>query len=167
MKTQTYALLRATQVALVTALLATASHAQIYKWTDEDGNVHFGDKPADAQTASDAEQVDIELNYQPADLSDEERQRLLAEQNARADAARNRREAGELAAAKQKASRDEEKQGRCRELDVAIQKLGTADRKYGRLQRTFIEGEDGQSISEEEQNAIVEDLRRERTALGC
>ena len=80
MKTQTYALLRATQVALVTALLATASHAQIYKWTDEDGNVHFGDKPADAQTASDAEQVDIELNYQPADLSDEERQRLLAEQ---------------------------------------------------------------------------------------
>ena len=32
---------------LVAALAAAGSVAQIYKWTDEDGNVHFGDKPAD------------------------------------------------------------------------------------------------------------------------
>ena len=47
-------------VYLTLVLLAFASspaNAQIYKWVDEDGNVHFGDYPQDEQTS---EQLDIE-----------------------------------------------------------------------------------------------------------
>jgi hypothetical protein len=45
--------------------LAPIVQAQIYKWTDDQGNVHFGDKPENPESASEAEAVDLELNYVP------------------------------------------------------------------------------------------------------
>ncbi|MBD3647464.1 MAG: DUF4124 domain-containing protein [Pseudomonadales bacterium] len=34
-------------LALTTLLLGSSAHAEIHKWTDEDGEVHFGDRPPD------------------------------------------------------------------------------------------------------------------------
>jgi glutaredoxin len=67
---------RAWQSGLLLAFLAFTSIAasDVYRWTDEHGRIHFGDKPpADAAT----EQVDIRVNtyespqivYQPSDKS--------------------------------------------------------------------------------------------------
>jgi hypothetical protein len=44
---------------LATCLLLTAtSHAGVYKWTDENGNVHYGEQPGNTS----AEQVEIRQN---------------------------------------------------------------------------------------------------------
>lgn len=59
-------------------LLAAASHAEIYKWTDAEGRVHFGDKPTgDRKT----EEVRVK-DYAPGADADtraiyERRQRLI------------------------------------------------------------------------------------------
>ncbi len=37
---------------VLTLLLAAPVNAGIYKWTDSNGNVHFGDRPADSQSAT-------------------------------------------------------------------------------------------------------------------
>ncbi len=51
---------------------AGMARAQVYKWVDEQGNVHFGDKPRDRATAEQAEQVDIVESYQPTERTAEE-----------------------------------------------------------------------------------------------
>ena len=43
---------------LLYALITAPSHAQVYKWTDESGQVHYGDRPDNTQ----AEQVKIRKN---------------------------------------------------------------------------------------------------------
>ena len=40
-------------------LIPTLSHAEVFKWTDENGNVHFGDSPAETVQA---EKVELEVN---------------------------------------------------------------------------------------------------------
>ena len=41
-------------------ILASGASAEIYKWTDENGNVHYGDKPG--QTQSEKVEIDTENN---------------------------------------------------------------------------------------------------------
>ena len=52
-----YRLLSAGLVLLTAALLAAGASAQIYKWVDDQGNVHFGDKPRDKAQAEQAAQA--------------------------------------------------------------------------------------------------------------
>lgn len=40
-------------------LLMPTVHAGVYKWTDSDGNVHFGDRPADMKQAT---ELNIKIN---------------------------------------------------------------------------------------------------------
>ena len=46
---------------LLLAIAGNAAAAKVYRWVDEDGNVHFGDRPAD----SDAQELEIKPR-QPA-----------------------------------------------------------------------------------------------------
>lgn len=43
------------QIFILTVLVSFTAHAEIYKWTDEKGNVHYGDRPAN----SDHKQLNI------------------------------------------------------------------------------------------------------------
>lgn len=48
------------KIAIVLILIAaTPVSAGIYKWTDSEGNVHFGDRPADSESAT---ELDIKYN---------------------------------------------------------------------------------------------------------
>ena len=63
----TFSKLLATRIiAVVTlALFAIASsHAEIYKWTDSEGNVHFGDRPADESSAT-----ELDINTDKAGIT--------------------------------------------------------------------------------------------------
>ena len=40
------------QYILILSLAITPVSAGVYKWTDEDGNVHFGDRPATPDSAT-------------------------------------------------------------------------------------------------------------------
>lgn len=44
---------------LLIMTIAFPLHAQIYKWTDEDGNIHFGDRPENPDTAT---EIDIKTD---------------------------------------------------------------------------------------------------------
>src|SRR5690606_15684233 len=46
-------------LALIAATLPLICSAEIYKWTDENGRVHFGDKPKDKDQA---EQLSLKVN---------------------------------------------------------------------------------------------------------
>lgn len=47
------------RVFLVLCTLASIVHADVYRWTDEHGHIHFGDKPPAGTTT---EQVEIRIN---------------------------------------------------------------------------------------------------------
>ncbi len=65
-------------IAIVLLVAGLSAHAAIYKWTDNKGHVHYGDKPGGA---SNAEQLNVDTSntgIMPDDASrDEKRQRLL------------------------------------------------------------------------------------------
>lgn len=51
------------QLICLLVLLSGLANAEVFKWVDQDGNVHFGDAPKSSQQV---EKVDININtYQP------------------------------------------------------------------------------------------------------
>jgi hypothetical protein len=86
-------------LALVLAMLAAPAGAEIYKWTDAQGNVHYGDyppssstpKPFNPQTAKDAEARAEEARRQAADQAARKR----VEQEIVREAASKQQAAGE------------------------------------------------------------------------
>lgn len=62
---------------VVLALLATSANGQIYRWTDEDGNVHFGDAPPSARTER------VEPKTAPLDSAEVQRRRLETQRQIR------------------------------------------------------------------------------------
>lgn len=148
-------------------LLPVAAQAQIYKWTDEHGNVHFGDKPVDEGTAEKAESVEVDEAYKPPQRSEREIRAMQEQQRARSEADRRRREANDRRLAEEKAEKDERKARMCASLDADIEKLGSAKMVNGVLTVHYLYDEDGKSISSAEQREIVAELRAKREALGC
>jgi hypothetical protein len=64
---------------LLLAALSTAASAEIYKWTDEDGNVHFSEKkPADAE----AETVQIRYTEPSAEAQEKLQETIEQDQKA-------------------------------------------------------------------------------------
>jgi len=62
---------------LITCLITPAVNAEVYKWTDKDGRIHYGDRP----TAADAETIEVKPAPQPDTGIEErrEKQRKLLE----------------------------------------------------------------------------------------
>lgn len=64
---------------LITLIISPVCHAEIYKWTDEHGRVHYGERPASKNT----EKVEIKSspsNHDPGISSErQEKQRKLLE----------------------------------------------------------------------------------------
>jgi hypothetical protein len=157
----------ATWLGMAVLLLPVCAHAEIYRWTDEHGNVHFGDKPMDEGTADRAETVEVDEAYKPPQRSDREIRAMQEQQRARSEADRRRREANEKRLAEERAEKDKRKEQVCASLDADIEKLGAAKMVNGVLTVHYLYDEDGKSISSAEQREIVEELRAKREALGC
>ncbi|MGB1140084.1 MAG: DUF4124 domain-containing protein [Halioglobus sp.] len=157
----------ATLLGVILLALATATSAEIYKWTDEDGNVHFGDKPADEDTANKAQAIEVDEAYKPPQRSEEEIRAIQGQQRARAEADRRRRESNERRVAEERAVKDRQKAQRCAQLTADIDKFGNAKMVNGILTVHYLYDENGDSISAAEQRRIVDELRAERDALGC
>jgi len=148
-------------------VFAAATAAEIYTWTDENGNVHFGDKPADEDIAKKAQAIEVDEAYKPPQRSEEEIRSIQSQQRARAEADRRRRESNERRVAEEQAAKDRQKAQRCAQLNADINKFGTAKMVNGILTVHYMYDENGDSISAAEQRKIVDELRAERDALGC
>jgi len=133
--------------------LSVVCGADHYKWVDQEGRIHYGDRPPIDRP--------FESMAPPATLSDAERERAeerALTQQRRLDEAlegRRRQQAAEREAA---AARARERQERCaaarRELNWHQQALGA---------RIAVPGEDGSPrwLSDSERLARIQELRRE------
>ncbi len=155
---------------LLTGLYVPCSSAQIYKWVDEDGNVHFGDRPRDKRTASHAEEVEVREAYQPSELlSEQEKAVAQSEAELKKSQSIRRQEEREQAEAEKTARARQDKA-----LDTACAKLEAEYRKFtelhivgGRPTYYFITDDEGKSVSESEQRAYIEELRQKGEDEGC
>ena len=106
------------------ALSGAAIAGDIYKWVDEDGNVHYGDKPAGAQP----ERMAIESR--PTDPA-----RVAAQTQARIEAQAQERESEDAAAAAQASEEEQQAQAderrkACEQSRANLQRMVTSRRLY-------------------------------------
>ena len=133
-------------LAFVLAMLAAPAGAEIYKWTDAQGNVHYGDhppssstpKPFNPQTAKDAEARAEEALRQAADQAARKRaeqaisreaaskQQAANEEEARRKAANCQRARGNLEALQRARVTRVDAQGQTQILDEAAREAEMA-----------------------------------------
>lgn len=141
-------------------------HAEIYKWVDADGNIHFGDKPVDTKKAATAKPVELRNSYTPAQRTEQEqaafeRERMATAQRLDAQKAAREKETRErLAALKEKKARqcadDKEKLRDITEVQI---------NENGRL-LYYLEDEKGKPLTLSEQKAAIAALR-EKIVREC
>lgn len=146
---------------------AQVGSAEIYKWVDEDGNVHFGDKPRDSAQATDAKPVELEKGYQPPERTEAEKAAIVSEQQQLRQQSMARQQEEQKTREEENSKRREEKAERCAFYEDRIKRLTTVEMVNGRRQIYYATTEDGKSVSSEQQREIVEDLRKEKAAAGC
>ncbi len=126
---------QAIAVALMLAMTAagTAVAGDIYKWTDEDGNVHFGDRPLGEEPER------VAIQSKPTDPA-----RIQAMAQARADAAT--RAAEEAAAAAPAGPSPEEMQAQADERKQKCSTYWAQLQKYVTSRRLYREDESGERV---------------------
>ncbi len=118
---------------LALCAVSTTAAGQIYKWTDEEGNVHFTDKPV----AEQAERVEIQSRRTDAD-------KVQAQVQARADAAAKAAE--EQAAATPQGPTEEELQARAEERAKQCTKYREKLQRFVQSRRIYREDENGERV---------------------
>ena len=148
-------------------LLAPIVPAEVYRWTDEEGNVHFGDKPKDPELMEQVNKVDIIESYQPTQRTPQEQSAYKRQQDAlrrsRQVYAEEDRSAREEARAKQR----EMRAVRCGELKADIAKLSELHLESGVRTYYYLADEEGQSVTSQQQKAYVAELKEEYAKTGC
>ena len=110
------------------ALAATGAHAQgIYKWTDAEGNVHYGDRPSDLTQAS-SETVAIASARTSAAAVQAGVEARLKRQEARAEAREAAREADKTAEEERAAATQQAEQ--CTEYRQRLERMIQSRRLY-------------------------------------
>ena len=140
--------------ALIAFAVSTAALASdIYKWVDEDGNVHYGDKPIGTQS----ERMAIASSAtDPARVNAATR----ATADARTAAAERREEriADEAARAEQRAEAEQRAQ-QCADARAAMQRFITARRVYQEDEngeRVYLDDAERQAARDRVENQISE-----------
>ncbi|ASP39505.1 hypothetical protein CHH28_12845 [Bacterioplanes sanyensis] len=65
-------------VLVITCLLASAAQAQVYRWVDDEGRVHFGDRPPVSEKKA-AEKVTVQVPKAPSEGGSFERRQRQQE----------------------------------------------------------------------------------------
>ena len=112
-------------VALAIVISASAFADEIYKWTDEDGNVHYGDRPSGEASE---ERLQFTYNRTNAEALDN---RVAAQR----DAEESRQEARTQATEQRQAAEAErvaaeEQQARCEASRAQVESMRAAPRVY-------------------------------------
>ena len=110
-------------LALATALSCSAAASEIYKWTDKDGNVHYGDVPTEGSKR-------MAIQSRPTDPS-----RVSAVRQASADARAQKLEEAAAAAAdgptpEEIAAQKAEKAQKCTDYRARLEKMLYSRRLY-------------------------------------
>lgn len=130
--------------------------AAVYKWVDENGKVHFSDRPQDATKGEEVDVTSSNVMEGGNDLASS------AEQNRQRVADQRKRE-------QDQAARDEEDS-----FDPCAEDLESYEAysrihhdKNGRPFYYYENNEDGTPMSQREHNAMVESLEQSLRSRGC
>ena len=107
---------------MVLSVLFSVSHAEVYKWTDEHGVTHYGDKPASADSAEQIEVKQQTVDTQPSGSRAERRQKLIESLDEDRYEKKQERERQQA-----KAKRDRQ---RCHRLKDHLKSMQRASRAY-------------------------------------
>ena len=150
-------MIRKTAIACLIMFVVSASGIafanDIYKWTDEDGNVHYGDRPT-----GDASEQRLAISSSPTDPS---------KVQARVQARHTAREAAEEAAASEPEgpteeellAQAEERRQKCDTFRARLQKFVTSRRLYKQDdngERVYLDEEETQAARERVENQVQE-----------
>ena len=122
MKTQRLLIgLAALSIVLSSSVLADS----IYKWTDDDGNVHYGDRPSGQPS-----EERLQITYARTDASAVQRRvQSHRESTASREEARSEAAAAEIAAAEERAEA-EERMAKCEQTRAQLKQMLEARRVY-------------------------------------
>ncbi|MDH5484458.1 MAG: DUF4124 domain-containing protein [Gammaproteobacteria bacterium] len=135
------------QILLVACfLVSSVTHAEIYKWVDDRGNVHYGDKPVDNSQQLEIKTETSDVTAETKDSRDERRRRLL-------DAMQEDRNEKE----KQDADRKKKKKNLNRQCAYAKDRL----KRYQQSSGLYDLDKDGNRVllSDEERKRATDGLR--------
>jgi hypothetical protein len=146
-----------TALTLAVAALAFATGAQaneIYKWTDEDGNVHYEDRPSGAPT-----EERLALNYRRTDGAAVQ-QRVAARHDRQASRAeaKSQAEAAEREAAENAAAAEERKQA-CERARARLETYLQSPRLYrtdASGERVYLDDEQRQEARRKAEEQVTE-----------
>lgn len=141
--------------------------AEVYRWVDEDGNVHFGDKPRDGAEAKNARAVAIDEAYKPPPRSAEELRELERQRQGqwRDNSERMREE--QAAREEAQAQRRQQEAQACERLRREVAKLSGMNYDANGRPFYYYVTEDGKSVSSERQREMVAERRVQMQRLGC
>lgn len=151
----------------ITAVFSGMVAAEVYKWVDDQGNVHFGDKPRDRQAAEQAEQVDIVESYQPTERTAEEQSAYQQEQEALRRRHELYKEEDRKARQEEEGLRRSQLASFCSELKQEIAKFSNIHMVGGVPTYYYLKDENGESVSSERQRAYVAELKERYARAGC
>ena len=142
------------RVIIAAIVITTAPNvgAAIYKWVDDKGKVHYSDQAIDPKRA---EKIEI------APINTMEGGRDIAE-----SAARYKESAND---SQSKQSKNKNKQQDPCKNDLAMYRAFTEQQfsSNGRPKRYYLENPDGSSMTEKQQNQIIENLGKDLQSRGC
>ncbi len=142
-------------VSMLAVLAANSAIAgDIYKWTDAEGNVHYGDKPT-----NDAQPERVAIASQPTDPA-----RIQASAQARTDTRTAKSEADAAAAAEGRTAEDlqtqaAERAAQCTSVKAQMQQLVTSRRLYRQGEsgeRVYLDESESLAAREQVENQITE-----------
>lgn len=153
---------------LVIALASMPAHAQLYKWTDADGKVHYSDRPQDG---ANTKEIQVQRPAQPTAASDDWRQRELDSRERRLHREQANQEADEAAA--RNAARGPYNPSMHRsDKPMSDEDVCTRDAQqiaYSEKTRglTFTRGDGSSATATEEERQAIIRQRKENHALLC
>lgn len=158
-------------VTLVTFIFVIPlSQAEIYRWVDDKGNVHFGDRAQAEQARSTTEQVELREGYKPTTTLTEQEQRILEQEqatrtslNARREEEREKADQDRIAAAERELAKRKE----CDRYQELYRELSGMQIVGGRQTRYYLTDDEGNSLSAAQQQEEVERLKAHAEKAGC
>jgi len=152
----------------VLLVAAPIVYAEIYKWVDDQGNVHFGDKPKDSAQLS-AEPVKLRESYRPVQRNPQEQTdyELQVQMSREKNQLRLRKSEERLAKeSEKKRAGNQQKDDYCAELNERISRFSSVQMIDG-VRTTHYVIENGKSVTSSRQREIVAELKAKRDELGC
>lgn len=147
-------------------LLSAQTFAEIYRWVDANGNVHYGDKPIDPRSAAKAKTVELKPSYTPATRTADEEISIRNTENAIRQRNAARRKAEDKEKEERLAKRRELQEAQCARDRELLSKVD--DTKENEESRVFyyMNDENGKPMTVARQKQAVKELK-EKIARQC